>query len=83
LLEISAVRTYAPTAGRFSAARIMRGSQCRPAKVAAEIQIVRAGLRYRFEQADLLKLGEPLQDMFVRMAAQTGSDHGDVRPGAD
>src|SRR5437879_511826 len=61
----------------------MRGSQCRPAEVAAEIQIVRAGLRYRFEQADLLEPGEPFQDVRVRMAAQTGADHGGVRPGAN
>jgi len=34
---------YTPIAGRFSAARIMRGSQRWPVEVAAEIQIVRAG----------------------------------------
>src|SRR6266513_928276 len=73
----------APTVKGFSDARIMRGSQCCALEVAAQIQIVRPGLRYRLEQADFLKLGEPLQDMFVGMAAQTGTDHGGGCPGAD
>src|SRR2546427_1713439 len=62
---------------------MMRGSQCRPVEVAADIQIVRAGLRCRFEQAHLLEPGEPFEDVLVRMAAQTGADHGGVRPGTD
>src|SRR2546429_9949851 len=62
---------------------MVRRSQWRPGEFAAEIQIVRASVRYRFEQADLLGPGEPFKGVLVRMAAQTGADHGGVRPGAN